>query len=120
MTKRNYMDEQHTSHDHPHPGVVFYLRYHLLELPYAIQVLSITDGQIFLEAELFFHGVSPAINVGHSADHSLESFYMGRSCRSVPAPSNSTLSNTMKLLPLLSLVLTSMLRHVSCSAVAPT
>ena len=114
------MDEQHTSHDHPHPGVVFYRHYHLLELPYAIQVLSITDGQIFLEAELFFRGVSPAINIGHSADHSLESFYMGRSCRSAPAPSNSTLSNTMKLPPLLSLVLTSMLRHVSCSAVAPT
>ncbi|KIM61662.1 hypothetical protein SCLCIDRAFT_25634 [Scleroderma citrinum Foug A] len=57
MTMRNYMDEQHTSHDHPHPGVVFYLRYHLLELPYAVQVLSITDGQIFLEAELFFRGI---------------------------------------------------------------
>ena len=61
-----------------------------------------------------------AINVGHSADHSLESFYMGRSCRSVPVPSNSTLSNTMKLPPLLSSVLTSMLPHVSCSTVAPT
>ena len=27
-------------------------------------VISITDGQIFLESELFFSGVSPAINVG--------------------------------------------------------
>lgn len=27
-------------------------------------VISITDGQIFLEAELFFKGVRPAINVG--------------------------------------------------------
>ena len=30
------------------------------------QVISITDGQIFLEAELFFRGVRPAINVGLS------------------------------------------------------
>jgi len=29
-------------------------------------VISITDGQIFLEAELFFRGVRPAINVGLS------------------------------------------------------
>lgn len=31
-----------------------------------MQVISITDGQIFLEAELFFRGVRPAINVGLS------------------------------------------------------
>lgn len=29
-------------------------------------VISITDGQIFLESELFFAGVSPAVNVGLS------------------------------------------------------
>jgi F-type H+-transporting ATPase subunit alpha len=29
-------------------------------------VISITDGQIFLEAELFYSGVRPAINVGIS------------------------------------------------------
>merc|ERR1712057_12918 len=29
-------------------------------------VISITDGQIFLEAELFYKGVRPAINVGIS------------------------------------------------------
>jgi F-type H+-transporting ATPase subunit alpha len=29
-------------------------------------VISITDGQIFLESELFFSGVRPAINVGRS------------------------------------------------------
>ena len=29
-------------------------------------VISITDGQIFLESELFFSGVRPAINVGIS------------------------------------------------------
>ena len=42
-----------------------------LLLPYRVsdkctQVISITDGQIFLEAELFFRGVRPAINVGLS------------------------------------------------------
>ena len=45
--------------------------YFLLWLQYLIlitclQVISITDGQIFLEAELFFRGVRPAINVGLS------------------------------------------------------
>lgn len=34
--------------------------------PLLPQVISITDGQIFLEAELFFRGVRPAINVGLS------------------------------------------------------
>ena len=29
-------------------------------------VSSITDGQIFLETELFYKGIRPAINVGHS------------------------------------------------------
>src|SRR5436853_6278252 len=29
-------------------------------------VISITDGQIFLESELFYSGVRPAINVGIS------------------------------------------------------
>lgn len=29
-------------------------------------VISITDGQIFLESELFFSGVRPAVNVGLS------------------------------------------------------
>ncbi|CAK83394.1 unnamed protein product (macronuclear) [Paramecium tetraurelia] len=29
-------------------------------------VISITDGQIFLETELFFKGIRPAINVGLS------------------------------------------------------
>lgn len=35
-------------------------------LIFLLQVISITDGQIFLEAELFFRGVRPAINVGLS------------------------------------------------------
>jgi len=41
----------------------------LLAIPHLIvclQVISITDGQIFLEAELFFRGIRPAINVGLS------------------------------------------------------
>ncbi|MGO7601801.1 F0F1 ATP synthase subunit alpha, partial [Rhizobium ruizarguesonis] len=29
-------------------------------------VISITDGQIFLETDLFYQGVSPAVNVGLS------------------------------------------------------
>ena len=29
-------------------------------------VISITDGQIFLESELFYQGVRPAVNIGLS------------------------------------------------------
>ena len=32
----------------------------------ATNVISITDGQIFLDAELFYNGIRPAINVGIS------------------------------------------------------
>merc|ERR1712200_150175 len=32
-------------------------------------VISITDGQIFLETELFYKGIRPAINVGLSVSH---------------------------------------------------
>ncbi|KAE9967111.1 Alpha subunit of the F1 sector of mitochondrial F1F0 ATP synthase [Venturia inaequalis] len=78
----------------PYPGDVFYLHSRLLEraakmsdkhgggsltaLPIIetqggdvsayipTNVISITDGQIFLEAELFYKGIRPAINVGLS------------------------------------------------------
>ena len=30
---------------------------------YSTNVISITDGQIFLESELFYQGVRPALNV---------------------------------------------------------
>ncbi|KAH9935067.1 ATP synthase F1 alpha subunit [Amylocystis lapponica] len=67
-----------------YPGDVFYLHSRLLERAAKMNekfgggsltalpslrpraVISITDGQIFLEAELFFRGVRPAINVGLS------------------------------------------------------
>jgi F0F1-type ATP synthase alpha subunit len=45
---------------------VFSLWLNINYLYYSVQVISITDGQIFLEAELFFRGVRPAINVGLS------------------------------------------------------
>jgi F0F1-type ATP synthase alpha subunit len=35
-------------------------------IPTNVRVISITDGQFFLEAELFYRGVRPAINVGLS------------------------------------------------------
>ena len=34
--------------------------------PYIPTVISITDGQIFLETELFNQGIRPAVNVGLS------------------------------------------------------
>ena len=66
-----------------YPGDVFYLHSRLLEraariiqndqiaaqmndLPASPNVISITDGQIFLETNLFNSGVRPAINVGIS------------------------------------------------------
>jgi hypothetical protein len=45
---------------------VFPPLFNLIYLFQFVQVISITDGQIFLEAELFFRGVRPAINVGLS------------------------------------------------------
>jgi F-type H+-transporting ATPase subunit alpha len=56
-----------------YPGDVFYLHSRLLETQAGdvsayipTNVISITDGQIFLESDLFFSGVRPAVNVGIS------------------------------------------------------
>ena len=49
-----------------YPGDVFYLHSRLLERSIPTNVISITDGQIFLESNLFNSGVRPAINVGIS------------------------------------------------------
>ena len=62
-----------------YPGDVFYLHSRLLERSCRLDdahgggsitalpiIVSITDGQIFLESELFFAGMRPAVNVGLS------------------------------------------------------
>ncbi|MBW8903858.1 MAG: F0F1 ATP synthase subunit alpha [Bradyrhizobium sp.] len=51
-----------------YPGDVFYLHSRLLERAAKLttNVISITDGQIFLETDLFFQGIRPAVNVGLS------------------------------------------------------
>merc|ERR1712055_1073829 len=58
-----------------YPGDVFYLHSRLLERAAkmneangggSLTALPITDGQIFLETELFYKGIRPAINVGLS------------------------------------------------------
>ena len=59
-----------------YPGDVFYLHSRLLERAAKLNddngagsltnVISITDGQIFLETDLFYQGIRPAINVGLS------------------------------------------------------
>ena len=48
------------------PTLAFRIFFRIQYLITLLQVISITDGQIFLEAELFFRGVRPAINVGLS------------------------------------------------------
>ncbi len=56
-----------------YPGDVFYLHSRLLETQandvsayIPTNVISITDGQIFLESDLFYQGIRPAVNVGIS------------------------------------------------------
>src|SRR5205823_7705116 len=53
-------------------------------------VISITDGQIFLEPDLFFSGVRPAINVGISVSR------VGRSAQ-VPAMKGSKVGGNLRL-----------------------
>ena len=56
-------------------------------------VISITDGQIFLEPKLFYSGVRPAINVGISVSRVGGAPRSGRCARS-PAASSSTSPST--------------------------
>ena len=55
-----------------YPGDVFYLHSRLLERSADVSayiptnVISITDGQIYLETDLFYQGIRPAISVGLS------------------------------------------------------
>ncbi len=50
-----------------YPGDVFYLHSRLLVSAFIpTNVISITDGQIYLESELFYSGVRPAVNPGTS------------------------------------------------------
>ncbi len=48
-------------------------------------VISITDGQIFLEPKLFYSGVRPAINVGISVSRVGGAAQIGRCARSPAA-----------------------------------
>ena len=50
-------------------------------------VISITDGQIFLETELFYKGIRPAINVGLSVSRVGSAAQM-RAMKQVTAPTN--------------------------------
>ena len=56
-------------------------------------VISITDGQIFLESSLFFSGVRPAINVGTSVSR-VGGSAQRRAMRASPAGSGSTSRST--------------------------
>ena len=50
-------------------------------------VISITDGQIFLESDLFFAGMRPAVNVGLSVSRvggAAQTKAMKKSCRKYP------------------------------------
>jgi len=56
-------------------------------------VISITDGQIFLEPKLFYAGVRPAINVGISVPASAVTL-RSRRCARWPARSSSSFRST--------------------------
>ena len=59
-------------------------------------VISITDGQIFLETELFYKGIRPAINVGLSVSR------VGSAAQQKAMKQVSTNSNYRKIAGLIS------------------
>ena len=56
-------------------------------------VISITDGQIFLQSDLFFSGVRPAVNVGTSVSR-VGSSAQTKAMKKVQAVSDSTSPST--------------------------
>ncbi len=66
-------------------------------------VISITDGQIFLESDLFHQGVRPAINVGNSVSR-VGGQRKSRQCAKWPARFGSTSRSIESWQPLHSLV----------------
>ncbi|KAK7846664.1 atp synthase subunit alpha, partial [Quercus suber] len=72
-------------------------------------VISITDGQICLEIELFYCGIRPAINVSLSVSH-VGSAAQLKAMKQVCGSSNWNWHNIEKLPPLLNLGQTLMLR----------
>ena len=68
-------------------------------------VISITDGQIFLETELFYKGVRPAVNVGLSVSR-VGSAAQIKAMKQVAVQLNWIWHNTEKWLLLLNLLLT--------------
>ena len=73
-------------------------------------VISITDGQIFLETDLFHQGVRPAINVGNSVSRVGGSAQI-RAMRQVAGSLRLDLAHTASLQPSRSLEATSTKRH---------
>lgn len=61
-------------------------------------VISITDGQIFLETDLFYQGVRPAINVGISVSR-VGSSAQTKIIKNWPAPSSWTWPNSRNCRP---------------------
>ena len=77
-------------------------------------VISITDGQIFLETDLFFQGIRPAVNVGLSVSRvgsAAQIKAMKTGCR---FDQGLSWLSTAKWLPLPSLVRILMLRRSAC------
>ena len=57
-------------------------------------VISITDGQIFLETELFYKGIRPAINVGLSVSR-VGSAAQTKAMKQVRFPKKNLVFNTL-------------------------
>ena len=80
-------------------------------------VISITDGQIFLETDLFYQGIRPAVNVGISVSRVGSSAQI-KAMKKVAGRSRANSRNTAKWRRSRSSAPTSMPPRRGCSAAA--
>ena len=80
-------------------------------------VISITDGQIFLETDLFYQGIRPAVNVGISVSR-VGSAAQTKAMKKVAGRSRANWRNTARWRPSPSSAPTSTPPPSACSSAA--